>query len=88
LLFLVICLHSITSSAILTIRPTIFDRNVLALDVTNVGEALPESANVNRRLAGRSAAEESDHRHWLLRPRRKRPRSRRAAEQRDELTSS
>jgi hypothetical protein len=39
-----------------------------------------------RERAGRSAAEEPDHRHrLLLRARRERPRSRRTTESRDEL---
>jgi hypothetical protein len=68
---------------IFSVRPTIFDRT---LDVSGLVEAKPESCDVTRRLARRPAAEESDDRHSrLLRARRKRPRSRSAADERDEL---
>jgi hypothetical protein len=68
--------------SVLTVRPTVFDRDVLAL------KPLQERIYERLVLLWRSAIKESNHRHrGLLRPRRQRPSDRRAAEQRDELTS-
>src|SRR5262249_44467834 len=59
-------------------------RYVLALDVTGFVEALAERGGKGR--IRRSGIDECDYRHLrLLRPRRGRPRSRRAADERDEL---
>ena len=70
----------------LILRPAVFDRDVLALDIAGVFEALAKCAQTLRKRVGRRGVEEPDHRHRrLLRPRRERPRCRRAAEQRDEL---
>jgi hypothetical protein len=64
----------------------VFDRNVLPLDEACFLQALAERGCKLRRNGGRRAAQKSNHRHRrLLRPRRDRPRDRRAAEQRDEL---
>src|SRR5262249_36581576 len=59
----------------------------LPFDVAALGKALSQRIEEMGRRVGRRAAEKPDHRHGrLLRPRRKRPRRRRAAaEQRDEF---
>src|SRR6516164_11103033 len=73
---------------VLLICPAIFDRHVLALDIAGVLEALAECAHTVRKRVRRCTAEEPDHRHGrLLCTRRERPRCRRAAEQRDEVTA-
>ena len=73
----------------LILRPAVFDRSVLAVDVTGLLEALEERREEGRITLRRRAVEESDHRHRrLLRPCHERPRCHRPAEQRDELTPS
>jgi hypothetical protein len=68
------------------IRPAVFDRHVPALDKTSFLETFAECGYEVGPIGKRSAVEKSNHRHRrLLRPRRERPRRRRAAEQRDEL---
>ena len=70
----------------LILGPAVFDRHVLALDIAGVLQALAKCAQTVRERVRRCGVEEPDHRHRrLLRARRERPRSRRAAEQRDEL---
>src|SRR5262249_13487496 len=69
-------------SIVLILRPTIFDRHVLALDKSGFLEALAECGHEVGPIGKRSTVEETDHRH-CLRPRRERPR-RCAAQQRDE----
>src|SRR5262245_26490683 len=72
----------------LVLRPSILDHDILALDVAGFTNALTECGQLACTIGRRPrAAEESDHRHRrLLRTRRPRPRGRRAAEQRYELT--
>src|SRR5262245_26239840 len=71
-----------------TLRPAIFDRHVLTLDVAGFGQALTELGPGTRGLRGGKKVEEPDDRHRrLLRPRRERPRGRSAPEQRDELAT-
>src|SRR5262249_53318638 len=73
---------------VVTLRPAILDLDVLALDIACFFQSLPERAQAARVYVGRCAAEKSDHRHpALLRARRQRPSSR-AAEKRDERTTS
>src|SRR5262245_27696290 len=61
----------------------VLHRYVLALEVAGFVEALAERGGKGRiRCSG--IGESDDRRRWLLRPRRERPRCRRAAEQRDE----
>src|SRR6516165_6864608 len=68
------------------IRPAVFDRYILALDIAGFGQALTEGGSHRRVGPGRRTVEKPDHRHpRLLRARRERPRGGRAAEQRDEL---
>jgi hypothetical protein len=67
----------------------VFDRNVLALDVSGFAQALTKRRDEAR--IGREATEKSDYRlFWLLRARVNRPRVRRsdAAQKRDELAPS
>jgi hypothetical protein len=76
-------------SIILVLRPAILDRHILALDVAGFTNALPECGQKTCTIGRRPrAAEEPDHRYrCLLSPRRDRPRSRRAADERDELAT-
>src|SRR5262249_859521 len=68
-------------------RPAIFNRHVLALDVTGVCKAPPKRGYKRGPLGSGGGVNEPDHRHRrLLRARCERPR-RRAAEQRDELAT-
>ena len=63
----------------LTVRKAVFDGDILALDKTGPGQALPECGDEVRRVGGRCDAQEADHRHRrLLRQCRHRPRSRAA----------
>jgi hypothetical protein len=74
-------------SIVLAVRPAIFDRHVLSIDIPHLAQALAEGEQTARPGVRRCAAEEPDHRHRrLLRARRERPRGCRAAEQRNELT--
>src|SRR5262249_15591648 len=66
---------------VVTLRPAVFDRDVLAFDVAGFLQTLAECGNEVRIRSRRSAVEITDH--WnnrLLRVRRERPRSHRAAE--------
>jgi hypothetical protein len=66
----------------------IFNHHILAFDVASFAQALVEGRETESVWFPRPGADLSDHRHRrLLRPRRERPRSRRAAEQRDELAA-
>ena len=70
----------------LILAPAIVDRDILALDVATLFEALAERPQIIRVTVSHRGVEISDHRHRrLLRARRERPRRCRAAEQRDEL---
>ena len=72
----------------LIVGPAVFDRYVLALDMTGFLQTLAKSAQTVHVRAGRRAVQEPDHRHrLLLRPRRQRP-CRRACKSRDELAPS
>src|SRR5262245_48606463 len=70
------------------IRPAIFDRDILALDIAGFIQALTERGREGHIARSCRAVEKPDHRHRrLLRARRERPRRRRAAEKRDELAA-
>src|SRR5262249_40058003 len=70
---------------ILTVRPAVFDCDVLALDMARLLQPLSKRAQTLHVVLKRCGAEEADHRECrLLRARRQRPRSGRAAEERDE----
>src|SRR5262249_40672611 len=72
----------------LIVRPAIFDRYVLALNVAHFTQASAEWHYVTCALFRRTKGEIPNHRHRrVLRTRRHRPRSRRAAEQGDELAA-
>jgi hypothetical protein len=51
---------------VLPLRPAVFDRDVLALDITDFLEALAERGYYVRVRLGRRAAQESNHRHRRL----------------------
>src|SRR5262249_45425209 len=68
--------------------PTIFDLNVLALNVSDLFQSLLKRAQAFRVRARRGAAKETDYRPWLLRARSKRPRGRSASNHFDELAPS
>ena len=71
---------------VLTLRPAVFDRQVLALEKASFLQAMLEFAHSIAQPFGRRAMEKPDDRHRrLLRACRDRPRGCRAAEQRDEL---
>jgi hypothetical protein len=70
------------------ICPTVFDGNVLTDEVTALLQTFAERSQLSfKHHVGRSAVQEANCRHRLLRARRERP-SRRAAQQRDELAPS
>src|SRR5262249_9137660 len=74
-------------SVVLILRETVFNDDVLALDIARFFQALAKRRQDICILAGPPAVEKSDHGHRrLLRARRERPCSR-AAEQRDELAA-
>jgi len=71
-----------TKTIIMTIRRTVFDRDILALDEAELAQAFHEGIRQRQWLRG-SLVETSYPGEWLLRAHRERPR-RRAAEKRDE----
>src|SRR5262245_23267423 len=69
---------------VLTFRPTVRDRNIVAFDIAGFIEAFSKCAQPMGLCASRRAAEKSNHRHcWLLRARSERPRGYTAAEKCD-----
>src|SRR5262249_1458313 len=69
----------------LSLGPAVFDRQILALNITDLLQALAKGPQAPCRPVRRLGIEMADHRHRrLLRARRERPRGRCAAEQRDE----
>jgi hypothetical protein len=77
-------------SIVAAFRPSVLDRHVAALDIAGFSQAAVKSSDKFALRFERLAAEITDHRHPLLRPRGARPSSRqcRAAHQRDELPPS
>ena len=76
-------------SIILAFRPAVFDRHVLALDITGFFQTLRNARRRSRDRPRRYPAEESNHRHRrLLRARAERPRVAAPPRRRDELASS
>src|SRR5947209_437843 len=71
---------------IMTIRRTVFDRHVLALDEADLAQTFPEGIR-QRQWLRRSLVEKSYHGERLLRVRRQWPRRCCTAEQRDELAA-
>jgi len=77
-----------TATIIATLGPTIFNRQVLSLDVAGFSQSLPERRHKRCKRAGRTAAEDTDHRYrLLLRAGGERVR-RRSGENRHEITAS
>src|SRR5207244_2261635 len=71
-----------------TLCPPVFDRHVLVLDVTGVTQAAEKSREILAVRFERCEMKKPDHRHRrLLGACNERPRRRRAAEKRNELTS-
>src|SRR5262245_19126854 len=69
----------------LILTPAVFDRDVLALDMSGILKALAECAYTVRLSIGRTRVDDANHRRrGLLRARRNRPRGRNAADKRDE----
>ena len=72
----------------LIFRPTVLDGYILAFDIVGFLQPAMETGDLTVQLRCRTDVEKTDHRHRrLLRARRKRPRCRRTAEQRDELAA-
>src|SRR5947208_14640651 len=70
-----------------TLRPAVFDRHVLVLDVTGVTQASAKSGEILAVRFERCKVKKPNHRHRrLLRARRARPSGSRTAEKIDELT--
>src|SRR5262245_24116552 len=74
--------YSPTQSIDIVLRGSVFDGNVLPLDIAKVAQALPKVIPVRRVVYDADARHPAD---WLLRARPHRPHGRRTAEQRDEL---
>src|SRR5262245_9651939 len=75
-------------SIVLSVSPAIVQGDVSTLEESGIIQASPDHRKERRINGGRTGAEEPNHRHrCLLRSRTKRPRSRRTAKQRYELTS-
>src|SRR5262245_4323632 len=71
------------------LRPTILDRQGATLDPAEFAQSLNKGGSpcTPGRRSARSKEPNDRHLRWLLRPRRERPRDRRAAEKRDELAT-
>src|SRR2546423_13511612 len=50
----------------MALRPAVFDRHILSLDVAGFAQSLAERAHQRCKRAGRRAVENADHRHRLL----------------------
>jgi hypothetical protein len=75
-------------SIVLALRPTVFDRDVPALDVAGLVQTLPEAGQTDIGVGlGRAGAEIADHRHRLLLRVQRRRRGHRAAEQQHQLAA-
>src|SRR5439155_24021584 len=74
---------------IVALRPAVFDRYVLTLDVAGFAESFAEGGENGCAPVGGKAVQEADHRHrLLLRARRERPGDRRrSTEQCDEIAA-
>src|SRR6478752_6244481 len=71
------------------LRPAVFDRQILSLDIAGFAQSLAERDHKQcRRRAGRPAVEDADHRHrLLLRARSERPCRHHAGEKKYEIAS-
>jgi hypothetical protein len=73
---------------VLTLRPTVFDGDVLTFHEAGFVEAFAERGHIGRIVVARSDAEKADHRQRaLLRARGERPDRRRNTEPRDEFAT-
>jgi hypothetical protein len=70
---------------ILSIRPAEFEREILALNVTGLGEPLAECDLMVRKRFSGTPMEKSDQGHWPLRSCRNRPRNSYPANNLDEF---
>src|SRR5262249_50858469 len=70
----------------LALRPSVFDSDVLTLNITSFIQATSECVQTETVRLRRPGAEIANHRHRPLRARRERPRGR-STEQRDELAA-
>ncbi len=72
---------------VIALRPAVFDRQILSLDVAGFAQSLAERhKQFRKRPAGRPGAEDADHRHrLLLRARSERPCGHHAAEKCNEF---
>src|SRR5262249_765453 len=68
-------------------RPAVFDHKVAAFNIAGLAQTPPEAGQPGGVGLRRPEVQISNHRHRLLRTRAERPRSRRAAKQRDELAA-
>src|SRR5437764_7441383 len=73
----------------MALRPAVFDRHILSLDVAGFAQSLAERVHKRcARRAGRPGVEDADHRHrLLLRAPRERPCRHRAGEKNYEIAS-
>ena len=55
--------HQLWQPSGLTVRPAVLDRNIPALDVPAVVQALAERIQERHELIGRARVEKTDHRH-------------------------
>src|SRR5262245_28698094 len=80
--------HERGQAIVLAAEPVVLDDHVLALYVARFAEALTKRGSMARGAIERPTADKANHRHGLLlRPRRERPRHRRAAEKGDETAT-
>jgi hypothetical protein len=72
----------------LTLRPTVFDSDVLTFHEAGFVQAFAEGSHIGYVVVARTDAEKSDHRHRRLLPlRHERPCGSRAAEKGDEVAA-
>ncbi len=72
---------------IVALRPAVFDRHVLSLDIAGFAQSLVERGHIRCSRAGRAGAEEADHRHRLLLRAQGARRRHRAAQQEHQLAA-
>src|SRR5262249_57077659 len=65
---------------VISLRPAVFDRHVAAFDKASVIQSLSNDSDQECICRPRTAAQDTDNRKLLLRPRRERPCGSRAAE--------
>src|SRR5262245_20474339 len=79
--------HERRQPVVSTVQPVVLDYDVLPLHVTCFAESFTERIGTADGVLGRPNDDDTYDRRRLLRARRERPRSRRTAEQRDELAA-